>query len=112
GGSTVHGVLLLVRMHTTSLGAHDRAVVDRCDVPGVTVVTVLPSTIGRRSELVGGQAWTSLCAPERMLRITSRHVFCVHAIGTRHTSMPAKIETAKTRTSGVPGRAGGSFPRA
>ena len=47
-----------------------------------------------------------------MSRITSRQVRCVHASGTRQTSMPAKTEIAKTRPSGVSGRGGGSFPRA
>jgi threonine dehydrogenase-like Zn-dependent dehydrogenase len=35
---------------------------------------------------------SSLWAPDRIPRITSRNVFCAQAIGTRHTSIPANTE--------------------
>src|SRR5207249_10248758 len=53
---------------------------------------------------------SSRLAPERMPRMMSRQLFPAQVFGTSHTSIPAKIETAKTRTSGVPAR-GCSFPR-
>ena len=45
-----------------------------------------------------------------MPRITSRSGLWLHSGGTRQTSIPAKPESATTRTSGVPWRGGGSFP--
>jgi Glyceraldehyde 3-phosphate dehydrogenase, C-terminal domain len=56
------------------------------------------------------QVWSSLCLPDSIPRITSPQLFCAHAIGTRQTSMPAKTETANTRTSVVPATGSGSFP--